>query len=666
MGLWGLADLVNQLGYEVEIIHTGMEEEKNGYFDVNNYLDESVIMVGFSAHWFPMLKECIDLANEVKLRHPQIYTMFGGFSASYFYNIISEKYNFIDVIIRGDSEEPLRQLLYCINKQELEWKNIPNLVWRNQNGIVVTNEFAYIAQNENIEQLDFASFEQYLHNYSFVGQSNMFDIKYGELASFQIMDFKLTKTFYLFTGKGCYTNCTFCGGGIDAQRRINNRNKCLFVTPTKIIATIKGAMRLGYRNFYICFDPLPDQPKYLDYLTEIRNEKLDIDLFFSFWKLPTPEIIEEFYQTSKNLLFELSPETIVEENRDRLRGYSFSNKDMWEVIDTCYKKSIYLFIYFSYPLPYESYEDVQKTRQAYWELNTKYPHYIEALNIKISTDPGAPLYCNPEQYGCKLDVKTFEEHLNRCSNNEGGNILIHSNTDHSSSMQILYKFISYDSNIMNIFKYHIKLIAGAFYKNEDFIDFLDYFYVQFDKKSNNKGQLKDKKISEKNVIEEMCSCLEQVDYCYQEWLKDFLFYCLIQKKEEQFVVNNTKRMIAKTELKDMLFKLVNGIEIFQTEYSIVDAYRSIIIEKKFVLVEKLSEIKYYMFTLTGKVETFEINESMYHLLKLLKENDSLSINQMCFYLANEYAEIEDDIKEIQSDLILVCENLYKQNLFMEV
>ena len=72
MGLWGIADYLTSAGYTVNIIHTGVEEQYYGNFDVKRYLDDDVILVGFSAHWFPMLNECIDNAEQIKAVNPSI------------------------------------------------------------------------------------------------------------------------------------------------------------------------------------------------------------------------------------------------------------------------------------------------------------------------------------------------------------------------------------------------------------------------------------------------------------------------------------------------------------------------------------------------------------------------------------------------------------------
>lgn len=660
MGLWGLADLADQLGYKVEIIHTRIEESKSGCFNIKEYLDEDVILAGFSAHWFPMLKECIDLAREVKELYPDIYTYMGGFSASYFCDALMKKYHFIDAIVRGDGEEPLKQLLHFISNKSKGQDMVPNLVWRNPAGKVIFNEFTYVARNEDIEGLNLARFDKYLHDYPFASRSEIFNIKYGEFADFKVMDFKLEKTFYLLTGKGCYTNCLFCGGGINAQRIINGRNHCLFINNKKIVDTIKEAIKLGYRAFYVCFDPLPDKPRYLELLHEIKKEKLDIDLFFGFWKLPTEDIIEEFSNTTKNLLFEISPETIKEENRNKVRGYSFTNEDMFKIINVCFNKKIYLHLYFSYPLPYDSYQDVLSTRKAFWDINTRYPHYIEALYIKLSTDPGAPLYCNPEKYGCKLKVRDFEEHLQLCAENKGGNIMVHGGIYYEDSMQEIFKFIAYDNNIKGIFLYNIKLIRRAFYKIEEFIGFLDNIYIYCEAINKDKSSFK-----EEDVIAAMLSCLAEGRYPYHKWLNDLLSYLLIEKRLRKISCKKQSKPAREKCKEDLILGLVQEAELFRTDYNVPEACKILISEKKFIEVEKFEESRCYMLVKAQSIEAYEINESMFRLLELYHFNTTLSIADICMTIAGEYSDDLCDREYIKRDLIAMSEKLYQQNLIIQ-
>ncbi|SET34772.1 radical SAM protein [[Clostridium] polysaccharolyticum] len=649
MGLWGLADIAAHMGYDVKIIHTGIEERKNGRFAIEDYLEEDIVLIGFSAHWFPMTKESIDLALEAKKNCPQAFIYMGGFSASFFAKQILEKYDFIDGIMRGDSEMPLKCLLKSIENDKKDIGSIPNLCWRNGD-IIVENAFSYVSKPEDLRDIDYATYDKYMFDYEYAKNSVEMSLKYADFADFAITDYEYGKTFYLLTGKGCYAQCLFCGGGISAQKMISNREKCLFLDDNHIMKTVYDAQKLGYRTFYICFDPLPQNPKYLSYLRRMAEAKLDIDLFFGFWQLPTLEIIDEFKKVTNNLLFELSPETNSDRIRDKVRGYSFKNEEMYKVIQKCYDEQIYVHIYFSYPLPYEQSEEVRSTRKAFWQLNTQYVHYIEAFYIKLSTDPASPLYCLPEKYGCKLIAKSLEEHLEECYKSCNGNIMVHSAGEDAAREQ--YQYILFDNNIKAVFKYNIKIVITAFKNVDEFVDYLDEFYKECLSK-----EVYLQFHTGSDIIDYLITYTERSSVVCSEWLIEFYKYVLYlannKLKKMELVSSNIQE-----EKSDDIYTLGEGVEVFQVTYNFYEVCEKLI-DKELVPVEKLPEAKFYLF-FSG--ESFEINESFYDLLTAYKSNTYDSMKSVCSAVAELYTDQEEEHNYITQDLMRISSIIKEQKI----
>ena len=661
MGLWGLADLANSLGYEAKIIHTKVEELKNGEFDIKKYIDENVVLVGFSVHWFPMAEESIALTRDIRNAFPDLYVYFGGYSASFFALEIMKNHPEVSAIMQGDGEKPLTVLLECLNNSEKDYSRVPNLVWRDADGQIIVNGISYVSTAEDIKNLHFATMDKYLYEYDVskdVGynfEGNKIDIvsfKYDSFFDFRLKDFSIGKTFYLLTGKGCYANCLFCGGGYSVQKKINNRSKCMFVDEDQIIETIKDAKELGYDSFYICFDPVPSKPHYYGLLERIKNENLDIAILFGFWGLPEEKGIAKFTDAAKRLIFEISPETSNEELRNKVRGYSFKNADYIKIVDKCFENKVYTHLYYSYPLPLETPEDVRNDRISAMEMNIKYPHYIEAFYLKLSTDPGSLLYTSPERYGCKLNVSSFDDHLNRCSlKNGSGNICVHSNPLIADDF-IEIKRIESDHKMKSLLSYDLKLLGRAFENVEDMICFLDGFY---DFISRNEIAAS---IQNNADILRFLAEYSREDNISAEWLYEMLRLIYMEKELKMLV--KIKDFSLSGEMEEL--HLASNVRVMESFYNVNEVRASLWTDKRFSEVRKREESAGLMMIRTDRLELFELNDSLYSLIKEFETPKT--VKEACDNVAAYYTDDTEDRKNISEEMREVAQSLIQQGLIV--
>lgn len=653
MGLWGIADYLTSAGYTVNIIHTGVENLYYGNFDIKRYLDDDVILVGFSAHWFPMMNECIDNAKQIKAINSSVYITFGGLSASYFANDLLKTYPFIDGITKGDGEEPLRVLLEQLVNSNINLSKVPNLVWRYK-GEIVENDFTYQNTTENISDIHYALQDKYLLHYDFAKNTKVFCNSYIDFCSFQPRDFKCGKTYFLLTGKGCPVNCTYCGGGHDAQIIMNNRRKCMYMKDEQIISTIKEAMKLGYRDFSVCFDTKPKAPHYLGWLQKISEEKLDINLMFGFWGLPPLTVFPYFKKTTENLIFEISPESYSEEIRGKNRGFTFSNKDMKTFIKKCYDEKIYLHIYFAFPMPNETFKDVIDTRRYMWEINIGFPHYIEAFYIRLSSDPACLLYRYPEENGCKLLVHNLQEHLSIARENTGGNILVHRNLESFPEAEYIYKYIYSDGIIISIFKYAIKLIARAFNSLNYFMECLDKFYISIENSS----------LTYLEYVDAFCEFIVSTNLNSAPWLKELIELVkgiLVMSDRPVEIISNVEVSIE--TIGKMTFYINPEVCLLKEGYNVYDAYQYLLIEKEYCNISRLDKEKYYILYVQNKeVEIEEINITLYELFVSIDENKGKSLGEICSILAKTYTDDENEMKMIYNDFIHAAKLMFAKGI----
>jgi len=126
-----IAAYLERAGYRVRLVNLAVRMLKDKNFNVEAMIKRlNPLVFGIDLHWMVHCHGAIEVARLIKKHHPQARVIFGGFSSSYYYKELME-YPEIDYVLRGDStEEPMRQLMYCI-KNGAEPDTVPNLVWRN-------------------------------------------------------------------------------------------------------------------------------------------------------------------------------------------------------------------------------------------------------------------------------------------------------------------------------------------------------------------------------------------------------------------------------------------------------------------------------------------------------------------------------------------------------
>ena len=102
--------------------------------DLEELLDAlDVQVVGIDLHWMVHVQGSLAVAERIKRRRPDILTLFGGISSTYYAKELV-RYPFIDMVMRGyDTLEPMRSLLDEL-KRSRSFQAIPNLMWKDGDG----------------------------------------------------------------------------------------------------------------------------------------------------------------------------------------------------------------------------------------------------------------------------------------------------------------------------------------------------------------------------------------------------------------------------------------------------------------------------------------------------------------------------------------------------
>lgn len=411
MGIVALADLLFRKGYETEVVHLGVEWMTDKGFSLVDYIGhKKPRVVALSLHWHPQSYEVLEWARRIKEAFPHTFILLGGLTASFYHREIMERFPWVDAVIRGEGEVPLLQLTEAVIKGGA-LEQIPNLTWR-RGDKVSENALDYWATEDILDGLCFTNFALLKNCRTYIDWVLMPFFVKGFSKKRNRLFFSLkTPLFDLMIGRGCPVNCTWCGGGRDAQRLIAGRRGVIFRDIERVMDSIREALNWGYETMHVCFDPYPHRPAYyLKLFSRIREERLKVEFFFESFGLPTREFIDGFAQTfGPRSLLALSPESGSEEVRRRNKGYSYTNQELWDCLEYTRERGVKVDLFFGLGLPYERERDLNETARLIDRIRRHFPNVQGFRTFTIEMEPAAPWYLQPEKFGVKTDLRTFAD-----------------------------------------------------------------------------------------------------------------------------------------------------------------------------------------------------------------------------------------------------------------
>lgn len=413
MGLFALCDILNKNNITSKIKHMGTEFIKDSSFSIAEYVKANRIkIVGLPLHWHYQSFDVIDVAKKIKEASPDTQIVLGGFTASRFPEEIMDEFKFIDFIIAGDGEKGILELAQTLKAGGTDFSNVSNCVYR-KNGQVVNNGITYVADYSELKNVDYAnlSYLDYHEEYrdyfkvplvwslNATAEENMAKKISGAMTTFPLM-----------VGRGCPVNCSFCGGGKDAQMILCKRERPVFRPVKEVVDTIEQAVGYGYESFIVCFDPYPSNDRYfVEMFEEVRRRKISCGMGFECWGLPTERFIEEFGKTfiKEKSYIALSPETFSEDLRRLNKGYFYTNEAMGQAIDKIKAEDIPVLIYLTIGLPGETSKDINANVQFTKDLKKRFSNLLSIITVPVQLEPASPLFEDPQKYKAVTERNCF-------------------------------------------------------------------------------------------------------------------------------------------------------------------------------------------------------------------------------------------------------------------
>lgn len=410
MGLYSLAKELEKEGFKSEIIHLGVEKYLDKNFLLSNYVQENNIkFLAFSLHWHPQSYDVIETIRAVKKKCPDVFVSLGGFTSSYFAQEILENFPFVDAIIKGEGEKPIRELANKLYNNEHDLTGVPNLFWRKNNKVVLNDE-KFVATDEDLNSYEFFDIKK-LRNYK-TNAKMPFYLDYTK--DDQLTSIPMSSQ-GICLGRGCTGNCTWCGGGCKAVKLVTGRDFVSYRNADNVIDEIKTLKNdCGIKDFRFVFDPNPSDRGYLIVLMEkIAKEfkgKLKTSLTLN--SLPDKRFIDLYKKAfSADSIMTISPEFYSEDLRRAHKSFFYSNKELEEILDYMDKQEIKSELYFS-TLPMTSEHDDIETENYAKELKRRHAFVERYFVATIVSEPASPWTLEPNKYGLKEKIKTFIDYYN--------------------------------------------------------------------------------------------------------------------------------------------------------------------------------------------------------------------------------------------------------------
>ncbi|MCP4576012.1 MAG: radical SAM protein [Deltaproteobacteria bacterium] len=424
MGTWVLADLAVRHGYETKILHLGMEWIETGKFSALPYLEnKEVRVVAIPLHWHQQSYDAIEAAKEIKKARPEIFIVLGGDTAGFFNQEILSKFQQIDAVICGDAETPLPALMDAL-KYGKDLHTVPNLSWRHESEIR-ENPLSYVASVQDLELASYANLELLKDGKTYMRRMGMpFVWSKGISREKNRKHFHLgLSMFFLNIGRGCQGNCTWCGGGSMAQRRVNGRTGVIFRSAEKVMETAAEAAALGYKMIHIAFDPGKEAEEYyMELFLLFRKNGLRLRCYFESFSLPSDSFLQAFAKTfdPAGSVIAVSPESGDEQIRRHNKSFSFSNNALMKTISLAEKLGIRIDMFFSMGIPGETYSNLARTAALRRQVRRNFRNIVRIWTSPLSMEPASPWYCEPAAFGIVSERRSFVDYYNAGSPDGGG------------------------------------------------------------------------------------------------------------------------------------------------------------------------------------------------------------------------------------------------------
>ncbi len=403
IGFMSLCHHLEKSGFSTRIINVANKMLMSPRYDpVREIARLKAKAFAVDLHWLPHVQGSLALGELIKSIHPERPVIYGGYSATYFYDELI-RYPFVDYVIKGDSAElPLVMLMRTIVDGD-DYRRVPNLACKDAAGRIYSNEISHVPTEIDDITIDYGMpINKVLRFLDFRGY-----VPFRSWPRYPITA--------IFPYRGCQYDCVACGGSKSAGQRVFNRSQLAVKSPQKVAAELAQSVKYFNAPTMLIGDILQNGQDYaFRLLDEIERLKLRNEFVIEFFAPPTEDVIRRIQASIPRYNVEMSPETHDERIRHAF-GRPFDNQQLEDAIASFIEHGCgRIDVFFMIGLPRQTWESVMETVDyceyllaTYGKGKILHP-FIAPLAPFL--DPGSAIWEQPEAYGYRLFAHTLADH----------------------------------------------------------------------------------------------------------------------------------------------------------------------------------------------------------------------------------------------------------------
>jgi radical SAM superfamily enzyme YgiQ (UPF0313 family) len=251
LGILYLATILRERGVEVSVLDQaakGFTAEQT----VKWIERESPDIVGFSA--LSSSGQMAAMINgKIKERNPNIVSIFGNHYATFNSERILRKYPSIDIVVRGEGEDTVPELINCLSNGD-ELREVRGISFRSEGRIISTPDRPLITDLDSVPFPD----------------RRFLDVEYHcTISGINVAPKKFTS---IASSRGCVYNCRFC------SCRKSARNLWRARSVRNILEELLLLTGEGYKQFIFVDDCFTlNQKRVIELCRAMRRERMDVD-----------------------------------------------------------------------------------------------------------------------------------------------------------------------------------------------------------------------------------------------------------------------------------------------------------------------------------------------------------------------------------------------------
>jgi len=409
VGLLSMAEYLERYGCRVKIFNLGEEMISDPNYDDQRFIEKTESDIyAIDLHWCTHAHGSIEIARLCKKFHPSSLIVLGGLTATCFHTEIIKKFPFIDVVLRGESEKAILQLIDNLADSR-KIREVGNATYRGNDGKIFVNSL--IEPCKDLDEFEFTRFDLVAPK----------DLSITTRIPEKMISWNIPIC------RGCTQSCVTCGGSAYSYLTLCGREKPAFRSPTKICEDLQKLKEQGFEHVFLSQDPRIGGKSYQSELfRSFAKEKIDISLTMELFNPANDSFLRNLRRIKTNVSLTISPESGVGRVR-RFHGRKYTNDEIFTTMKLCRKFNVRLSIFFMIGLSKETWRTLndawkfietickvdRETRVGEKEQLYPYPFWFNFMfGPMILLDPGSLAFDFPKRYGYELFFSNFEDYYN--------------------------------------------------------------------------------------------------------------------------------------------------------------------------------------------------------------------------------------------------------------